>query len=389
MVAIRDLAGSGGAERQFADVFEFLEQRHPGRIAFITAHTSVARLRAAGRLRTKDAVIRLPLGTRPAQGTLGVAWMTAALLWVTLRGGFDVVHVCLPTPSYVPYTAILGWLPRKLRPQVTLNVIDCTVAPNLASGRDIVDLYERQVLDAHRMYFRWSRLDGVYSWYEAFISVARAGHLFPSGTVLKAARFCFTDPQRFQPAPVKDRLVVFAGRLSEQKRPLLFVDAVADLRDRYPEIAAGWRFEIYGQGVLEREVADRIAQRGLAGVLSVAHAIDMAPVFARSRLFVSTQRFENFTSLAMLEAMAAGNAVIAEDVGQTREFVRHDESGLLVSAASPGAFAAAMAEYLRHPERHETFAAASRALATGVHTIEHFADDIASFWGDVLNRQAA
>jgi glycosyltransferase involved in cell wall biosynthesis len=115
----------------------------------------------------------------------------------------------------------------------------------------------------------------------------------------------------------------------------------------------------------------------------------MAPVFARSRLFVSTQAFENFTSLAMLEAMAAGNAVIAEDVGQTREFVRPGENGHLVTSATADAFADAMADYLRHPERQDAMATESRRVATEVHTIEHFAGDITTFWRDVLRGSAA
>ena len=50
----------------------------------------------------------------------------------------------------------------------------------------------------------------------------------------------------------------------------------------------------------------------------------------------------------MLEAMAAGNAVDAEDVSQTREFVRAGENGLLVAQGTSEAFADAIAEYLRH-----------------------------------------
>jgi glycosyltransferase involved in cell wall biosynthesis len=389
MVAIRDLRGSGGAERQFTDVFEFLNRRSPGQAVLITASESVNRLRAAGRLQSTESVISLPLGPRPAHGRLGVARMTLSLLSATLGRGFDVVHVCLPTPSYVPYATLLRFVPRRLRPRITLNVIDCTVAPNLASGSDGLDLYERQVLDAHRMYFHWTRLDGVYSWYQAFVDVARSKALLSPKTVVTPARFCFTDARRFQPAAVKDKLIVFAGRFSEQKRPLLFVDAVASLRNRYPERVAGWRFEMYGQGALSAAVAERIAQLGLGDAITMTHAIDMAPVFARSRVFVSTQAFENFTSLAMLEAMAAGNAVIAENAGQSAEFVHHGENGFLVSPPTASAFADAIADYLTHPERHDALAAASRALATNVHTIEHFADDITAFWRVVMNRGAA
>jgi glycosyltransferase involved in cell wall biosynthesis len=285
----------------------------------------------------------------------------------------------------VPYLATLGVLPRALRPRLALTVIDCTL-PESFRAPPPLGTYERQVLDAHRFYFRWTRLDGIYSWYRAFVAAANgiriAGH-----PLARAARFCFTEPDRFSPQPIKERIILFAGRLSEQKRPIMFVDAVARLRQREPELLRGWRVSLYGRGVLEPAVRERIAQLGLSDIATLTHSIDMAPAFARSRLLVSTQAIENFTSLSMLEAMSAGNAVIAEDVGQTREFVRHQQNGLLVASASADAFADAIAEYLRHPERHDAMAKASRSIATDEHTLEHFAEDITTFWSDVLRRE--
>ncbi len=389
MVVVSDLGGSGGAERLFSHLHEFLAVRadEPD-ITFLTATTSLQRLQAAGRLTHPVGVLPLRLGAHPGRGKAGVGWMTLCLLWATLIRRFDLVHVCLPSPIYVPYLAVLSWLPKAVRPRLATTVIDCTLAHSLQMAPP-VGTYERQVLDGHQMYARWTRLDGIYSWYRAFVDVSTRYVSQRGQPLVRAARFCFTEPDRFKPAPAKERLIVFAGRLSKQKRPLLFIDAIARLRALEPYLVASWHFEMYGQGVLQRDVASRIAQLGLQDVLTMTSAVDLAPVFARSRLFVSTQAFENFTSLAMIEAMAAGNAVIAEDVGQTSEFVRHGENGLLVSPATPDAFAGAMAEYLRYPERHTEMAAASRALTTGVHTIEHFADDITSFWRDVLTQPAA
>ena len=383
MVVVSDLGGSGGAERLFSDFHEFLSKRAGAvRLTLITATVSLTRLQAAGRLHPAVGVVPLELGDQPGRGKIGILRMTAKLLWVTVTRRFDLLHVCLPSPIYVPFCAALSWLPRQMRPKLVVTVVDCTLAHSLADPPP-EGTYERQVLDAYRMYERWTRLDGIYAWYRAFVDADV--HHVPSRSrpMTRAARYCFTEPDRFRPAGTKEHLVVFAGRLSHQKRPLLFLDAVAALRARAPELVSGWRFEMYGTGLLGTDAAARIAQHDLGDIVTLAHAIDMAPVFARSRLFVSTQACENFTSLAMLEAMAAGNAVIAEDVGQTREFVRPGENGLVVTPPTPDAFADAMAAYLRHPERHDAMAAASRRLTTEVHTIEHFADDITAFWGDV------
>ena len=389
MVAVSDLDGSGGAERLFSQLHAFLAKgAGTADVALITAASSLARLRAAGHLDDSKGVIALRLGMHPGRGRLGIAWMTVRLLWATLRRRFDVVHICLPTPIYVPYVAALGWLPGVVRPKTSITVIDCTLASSLEVAPP-EGTYERQVLDAHRMYFRWTRLDGVYSWYRAIVDTVSRRSLLGRGALVRAARFCFTDPARFSPAASKQNVVVFAGRLSDQKRPMLFVDAVASLRREEPDLIEGWRFELYGKGVLGEAVAERIMRQGLGDITSLSHAVDMAPIFARTRLFVSTQASENFTSLAMLEAMAAGNAVIAEDVGQTQEFVRHGENGYLVPAASPEAFARAIAAYIRHRGDHNRMAAASRAVVTDVHTIDHFADDIRGFWLDLLRGPAA
>ena len=383
MPVVSDLGGSGGAERLFSHLHEFLRSHQHADVTLVTAASSLRRLQAAGRLRSPTGVLTLDLGEHPGRGRMGIVRMTLQLLRVTVRRRFELVHICLPSPIYAPYAALLRLLPSSRRPKVTLTVVDCTLAHSLDEPPP-PGTYERQVLDAHRLYARWVRLDGTFAWYRAFIDAVSRRMRRARHGLMRASQFCFTEPDRFRPASTKDNVAVFAGRLSEQKRPLLFLDAVALVRSRYPDLVAGWRFEIYGRGPLQRAVSSRIADNQLADVVRFTHAIDMAPVLARSRLFISTQAFENFTSLAMLEAMAAGNAIIAEDVGQTREFVRDGENGYLVSPATPDAFAEAIARYLRQPEQHASMAVASRRLVTDVHTIEHFSDDIQTFWRDVL-----
>jgi glycosyltransferase involved in cell wall biosynthesis len=383
LAMVGDLSGSGGTERQFSDLFEYLRQRSQGRVDLVTSAVAVRRLREAGRLQAPDGMIALPLGERPAHNKRSLAWLTMMLLWATARHRWDVVHICQPTPAYLPYAAVLTRLPKFLRPRVTMTVVDCTLSHTLLNPETAADVYERQVVDAHRWYARWSRLDGIYSWYRAFGQAASHVRLF-TGTTVRAAAYCFTNVDRFVPA-AKQPIVVYAGRLSAQKRPLLFVDAVASLLRRHAEAAAEWRFAMYGAGALESETRRRIAEHGLGDRIELTRTPDMAPVLARSKLFVSTQAYENFTSLAMIEAMAAGNAIVAEDVGQTGEFVKDGVNGYAIAApATADQFADAIAGYLTHPTRHDAMAAESRRLATEVHTIDHFAADILAFWNEMV-----
>ncbi len=379
---VGDLSGSGGAERLFTRLHEHMQARDEGvATTFITSRGGLERFRRAGVLGDASGVLTVGVDGRPGQSKLATLRMSCELLWLILVNRFDVVHLTTESPIHLPLAAALRILPGRVRPKLTMTIVDCTLAGSL-SKPPAPGTYERQVLDAYQLYERWAAVDGIYAWYDAFVKAARHRRAWIQ-PVMAAARFCFTEPERFKPASPKQPLVVFAGRLSEQKRPQLFVEAVAVLRRREPELIKGWRFEMYGRGVLADRVANLITQRGLADIVTLTHAIDMQPVFSRSRLFVSTQMIENFTSLAMLEAMSAGNAVIAEDVGQTREFVTHGVNGLLAREPTPEAFATLMSDYLRHPDRFENMAVASRRVATEIHTIDHFADDIAAFWRGV------
>ena len=149
MVAVGDLTASGGAERQFTDLFEYFHRTYGERVTLITTRAALEQLRRAGRVADERGVTALSLGSTPARGRFNVAWMTVLLVLKTLGRRFDVVHLCLPTPSYVPYAALMTRLPRRMRPRVALNVIDCTLAHNL-DGTVPSDLYEQQVMDAHR-----------------------------------------------------------------------------------------------------------------------------------------------------------------------------------------------------------------------------------------------
>jgi glycosyltransferase involved in cell wall biosynthesis len=52
-------------------------------------------------------------------------------------------------------------------------------------------------------------------------------------------------------------------------------------------------------------------------------------------------------SAKLVDLMAAGLAIVAEDVGQSSEYIEHGRSGLLVEAGDRGAFARCVVKLLR------------------------------------------
>jgi glycosyltransferase involved in cell wall biosynthesis len=77
-------------------------------------------------------------------------------------------------------------------------------------------------------------------------------------------------------------------------------------------------------------------------------------------LFVLPSRQEA-CSMALLEAMAAGRAVIATRVGGNTEVVEHGVSGLLVPPDDPQALAAAIVGLLCESPRARALGVAARA----------------------------
>ncbi len=184
--------------------------------------------------------------------------------------------------------------------------------------------------------------------------MSNLAHTAPAACTKATVLDNFTDVARFSPAPTKEPLIVFAARLHPEKGALLFLDAAAHAAAQEPDL----RFALMGRGEQEAQVRQRLVAQGLDGRVTVGFNTDLAPLFARSSLFVSCQRYENLGSSSLLEAMASGNAVVATDVGQTWQIV-DDTVGVRVPP-EPGAVAAATADLLADRPRLASLGQAAR-----------------------------
>lgn len=189
------------------------------------------------------------------------------------------------------------------------------------------------------------------------------------GAITKAAVVDnFTDVARFAPAAHKEPLVAFAARLHPEKGALLFLEAAARVHAARPET----RFVLMGRGELETDVARRLGSLGLADVVERGFTTDLAPVFARSSVFVSCQQYENLGSSSLLEAMASGNAVVATDVGHTFQIV-DDAVGTRVPPRAD-ALAEAILALLSDPQRCLALGQAARNRVAERYGPERYVD---------------
>ncbi|GAA0948808.1 glycosyltransferase family 4 protein [Nonomuraea longicatena] len=117
--------------------------------------------------------------------------------------------------------------------------------------------------------------------------------------------------------------IVCVGRLVAHKRVDLLLDAVPELRERWPDL----RVDIVGRGPEEDRLRARLPEgTTLHGYLPDA---DKERLVAGARLQVIASQGEGW-GLCVLEAAALGVPTVAFDVDGLRDAIRHGETGWLV-----------------------------------------------------------
>jgi glycosyltransferase involved in cell wall biosynthesis len=151
-----------------------------------------------------------------------------------------------------------------------------------------------------------------------------------------------------------DVVIGGVGRLEPQKRFDLLIDALAELRGRWPAL----KLLIVGEGSLRDALAAQTARLGLEETCQLlGHRTDISDLHHAFDLFVQSSDYEG-TPNSVLEAMALETPVVATDVGGTAELVTHGVDGLIVPPGNLPALMQAIEQTLSDRQ-----AAASRASA--------------------------
>ncbi|WP_144920823.1 glycosyltransferase family 4 protein [Halorubrum salsamenti] len=141
--------------------------------------------------------------------------------------------------------------------------------------------------------------------------------------------------------------LLWVGRLTAEKRPVLFVDVVAAVAERYPSVRA----VIIGDGPLSVAVTKRIAHHELEDVIDTPGWIDdPAPWYADASIFALTSE-RDALPLTLIEAMASGTVPVAPAVGNVADLIVDDWNGQIVDPTTVEGFATAIDGLLRSPER--------------------------------------
>lgn len=221
----------------------------------------------------------------------------------------------------------------------------------------------------------WRRANALDSLYPGFLSCY--GKRYHHKTHFTPCSF--TDTDKFAPSYPKAKEIVFAGRLVQEKNPLLLIQALAELQREEQSLLAGWRVYILGQGPMKQAIKTEIGKAGLDYIISISHVACTSTFLRHSRIFVSLQKTENYPSQSLLEAMASGNAIIATDVGETRRLV-DAKTGLLVHEDNPLSLAKALTELIINEGKCYQLGLAARERVLSHCSLTHFAGYLKGVW---------
>jgi len=123
------------------------------------------------------------------------------------------------------------------------------------------------------------------------------------------------------------RVLLGAGRLTEQKGFDLLIAAFAELASRFPD----WVLVILGEGPLRSQLEGQVFAYGLQGrVLLPGVAGNIGDWYQRADIYVMSSRFEGFGN-TLLEALAYGIPSVSFDCPTgPSDIIRHGVDGFLI-----------------------------------------------------------
>jgi len=219
----------------------------------------------------------------------------------------------------------------------------------------------------HKWLTRWliARMDAVIA-----TSDISASYLKREATVITHG----VDTEIY--APPADRGVAFAesglpghyaigcfGRVRAQKGSDVFVDAMVKLLPRYPDFTAVMVGAITPeQAAFANDLTKRIADAGLTSRIIITGELSIEEVqrwYRRLTIYAFTSRNEGF-GLTLIEAMAAGAALVASRAGAAELVIEEGVTGALTPPGDADALAAAIEPLMREPQTAAAMGARAR-----------------------------
>jgi glycosyltransferase involved in cell wall biosynthesis len=181
--------------------------------------------------------------------------------------------------------------------------------------------------------------------------------------------------------PAQALVVLSVGRLSREKGLADLVDAVSLLSSE--NLTRDVRFIIVGDGPEKVDIARRARDLGVADLFVLAgQQRNVDAYYSMADVVVIPSHSEGSPNV-LLEALAAGKAVVATRVGGIPEIVRSEDNALLVDPSSPQQLAQAMRKFIQDSKLREQIASRAPSVAKQFDP-EHYCRSLSDIYVRVL-----
>ncbi|MFB3778134.1 MAG: glycosyltransferase family 4 protein [Bryobacteraceae bacterium] len=156
-----------------------------------------------------------------------------------------------------------------------------------------------------------------------------------------------------------DLLIGAVGRLAPQKGFIYLLQAMPAILKEAPAA----HLVLAGEGPLEEELKEETRKTGVAGRIHfLGFRSDVPALLAAFDVFALPSLWEGL-SISLIEALAAGKAIVATDIDGNREVVDHGKTALVVPPADVPALASALGLLLSDRPLAERLASSARRSA--------------------------
>jgi len=308
------------------------------------------------------------------------------------RLDYDVVVATVPPPT-VGLPGVLA--ARRRRVPLVLDLRDIWPEAIVQSGRltnpAVISTFEAT---ASYLYRRADAITAVTKgWKRRLVELGVPEakiHVMPNG--VDVARFdAWSEealPSAFDALDPGARWFTYAGILNTPQGLDLVLDAIARLRDVDPEAYQKSQFVFVGEGPRGAELRSQAQRNGLDRVVFIPRQPRSAVygLLRRSHAILVPLRPRKDTSTVpskIYESLASGRPVLYQAGGEGAEILRRAEGGRVVAPGDPGALAAAMRDYLHHPERADEDGRRGRAFVEASYDRDHIAEAFTRLLGEI------
>jgi len=308
----------------------------------------------------------------PFNGSVGRVTLSLRLEWLISRmldrERFDIIHHHEP---FVPF--------------LSFQILDSAKCPNVATfhafggfsfsywaGRIALERYmnkfdERIAVSTAARHFVARYFPGDYK-------------IIPNGVDVEFYANAKPFPE-FQDGKTN---ILFVGRAEPRKGAMYLMKAYESIKERQPNT----RLIIAGRGPQIGELRRFARGHGLRDVFFAGRPSDedKARFYKTADIFVAPSTGQESFGIVLLEAMAAGRAVIASDIHGYKRVVQRNVTGLLVEPKDPDALAEALERLIASPEQREALGRAGARRAVDFDW-QHVTAELVRVYEDVIARR--